>query len=221
MKGRLFSSEDSEPVMRVLGGLILALLVTAAILICGYATDWGGDFQITQSAVPLDSSSGTAAATLNLAIVSGEMLGQGALGPAYVPSDFTVPAHSTVTVTVTDFDTATPLTGALAEFSTVKGTVGDVMRVQEINPHAPNTAIGEVRTVDHLAPKLVAHTLTVPRLGINVPMAGQSRTTFVIHTGNPGTYQWQCMDPCGSGPSGLGAPMGLQRYMDGSMTIVG
>ncbi|MHB1500091.1 MAG: cupredoxin domain-containing protein [Candidatus Dormibacteria bacterium] len=204
----------------ILGTLVVALLASAAVLMGGYWTNWGGHFAISQSTAPVGTSS-AAPATLNLAVVTGKMMGNGALGPAYVPSNFTVPAHSTVTVTVTDFDTATPLTGALKAFAKVKGTVGGVMRVQRIDPQAPNTTIGPAQTLSYLAPDLVAHTLTIPRLGINVPMAGQSRITFVIHTGNPGTYQWQCLDPCGNGASGMGAPMGLQGYMAGTMTVKG
>ncbi len=215
------SSSEREPGMWVLGVMIVAVMVAAVALIGGYATGWGGHLRISQAAVPLAANSGTPNATLNLTIVTGQMMGSGALGPAYVPADFTLPAYSTVKVTVTDFDTATPLTGALTKFSKVTGTVGGVMQVQGINPLAPNTTVGAVHTMSYLAPSQVAHTLTIPRLGINVPMAGQSRITFVIHTGKAGTYEWLCMDPCGGGPSGMGAPMGMQGFMAGTMTVVG
>lgn len=204
-----------------MGAAIMAVLIAAVVLIGGYASGWGGHLKISQAAVPVAASSGTTQATLNLSIVTGEMMGSGALGPAYVPSNFTVPADSTVRVTVTDFDTATPLTGALVKYSKVTGTVGGTMVVQGIDPKAPNTLVGKARTMTYLAPVLVAHTLTIPRLGINVPMAGQSRITFTIKTGKPGTYQWLCMDPCGSGPGGEGTPMGLLGYMAGTMTVAG
>ncbi|MDA8330836.1 MAG: hypothetical protein M0027_06440 [Candidatus Dormibacteraeota bacterium] len=218
---RQLATEGREPGMWVLGAAIVAVLMSAVVLIGGYASGWGGHLKISQAAVPASASTGTAAATLNLSIVTGQMMGQGALGPAYVPSDFTVPAYSTVKVTVTDFDTATPLTGALVKYSKVTGTVGGTMQVQGINPQAPNTTVGAVHTMSYLAPTLVAHTLTIPQLHINVPMAGQSRITFVIHTGKPGSYQWQCMDPCGNGAGGMGAPMGMQGYMAGTMTVAG
>jgi hypothetical protein len=214
-------SQEREPGMWVMGAAILAVLMAAVVLIGGYASGWGGHLKITQAAVPLSASSGTAQATLNLSIVTGQMMGPGALGPAYVPSNFTVPADSTVKVTVTDFDTATPLTGVLVKYAKVTGTVGDTMQVQAIDPKAPNTLLGQARTMSYLAPTLVAHTLTIPALGINVPMAGQSRITFTIKTGKPGSYEWQCMDPCGSGASGMGAPMGMVGYMAGTMTVAG
>ncbi|HUY54285.1 MAG TPA: hypothetical protein VMV23_03900 [Candidatus Nanopelagicaceae bacterium] len=212
---------EREPGMWILGVMIVAALMAAVVLIGGYAEGWGGHLHISQSAVPLGATSGTSNATLNLTIVTGGMMGAGALGPAFVPSDFTVPANSSVKVTVTDFDNATPLTGALTKFAKVTGTVGNVMQVQGINPLAPNTKVGAAHTVSSLAPSQVAHTLTISQLGINVPMAGQSRITFVIHTGKAGTYQWQCMDPCGNGDSGMGEPMGMQGYMAGTMTVAG
>ncbi len=221
MKGSALRSEGGEPAMWVLGGLMVLVLAVAGALIGGFATSFGGHLKVAQTAVQMANTSGTTAATLNLTIVTGEMMGQGAVGPAYVPSDFTVPAHSTVKVTVTDFDGATPLTGSLVKYSKVSGTVGDVMQVQGINPLAPNTTVGSLHTMNHLAPALVGHTLTIAKLGINVPMAGQSRITFEIKTGGPGVYQWECMDPCGAGESGLGAPMGEGGFMAGTMTVAG
>ena len=201
--------------------MIGLLLASSAVLIGGYATSWGGRFKVSQAAVPVAATTGTTQATLNLSIVTGAMMGAGALGPAYVPSSFTVPANSMVLVTVTNFDTASPLTGALVKYSKVTGAVGNTMRVQSINPKSPNTLLGTARTMGYLAPTLVSHTLTIPRLGINVPMAGQSRITFTIKTGKPGTYQWLCMDPCGNGSGGEGAPMGVVGYMEGTMTVAG
>ncbi len=212
---------EREPGMWILGVMIVAALMAAVVLIGGYAEGWGGHLRISQGAVPLGATSGTASATLNLTIVTGQMMGSGSLGPAYVPSDFSVPANSTVKVTVTDFDNATPLTGAFTKFAKVTGTVGNVMQVQGINPLAPNTTVGGAHTLSYLAPSQVAHTLTIPQLGLNVPMAGQSRITFVIHTGKAGSYLWQCMDPCGNGDGGLGSPMGLKGYMAGTMTVTG
>lgn len=221
MAGLESKSQGREPAMWIIGGLTAAVLVAAAVLVGGYATGWGGQMKITQAAVPVSSTTGTANATLNLTIVTGEMMGKGAQGPAYVPSSFTIPAYSTVKVTVTDFDGTAPLTGKLVKYSKVTGTVGGTMQVQPINVQSPNTTTGPVKTMNYLAPDLVAHTLTIPALGLNVPMAAQSRITFEIKTGKPGVYQWQCMAPCGDGPQGMQAPMFEPGFMAGSMTVAG
>ncbi len=196
-----------------------ALLLAAVVLIAGYATSWGGHLRLSQRAAPVALVAAPVHSSLALSIVTGTMLGNRALGPAYVPSSFTLPAHATVTVTVTDFDNATPLTGALTRYATVTGTVGDAMQVQPIDLLSPNTPTGAVRTLHGLPPAQVAHTLTIPALGINVPMAGAARITFTLRTGRPGTYAWECMDPCGSGPGGLGGAMGRPGFMAGTITV--
>lgn len=78
----------------VMLSMIGLLLASSVILIGGYATGWGGRLKVSQAAVPVAATTGTTKATLNLSIVTGAMMGAGALGPAYVPSSFTVPANS-------------------------------------------------------------------------------------------------------------------------------
>ncbi len=212
-------SLDRGPV--VLAGSIGLLLIAAVVLIVGYATSFGGHLRITQSRTLATEVSAPIQAAQSLAILTESQLGHGALGPAYVPSSFAVPAHAAVTVTVTDFDTATPLTGKLVRYAKVTGTVGNRMTVQPIDVLAPNRLTAPTRTLAGLAPSQVGHTFTVAALHLNVPMAGDARTTFTFHTGAPGTYQWICMDPCGSGPGGLGGVMGRPGYMAGTLTVVG
>lgn len=154
-----------------------------------------------------------------LTIVTGDMIGRKDY-PAYVPSSFVLPAYSTVVVTVTDFDTATPLPAALQVYAHAQGIVGDAFTVTPFDPKTPNAAAGPTTTHTSLDPADVAHTLTAPGLGLNVPIAPLSRVTFTIRTGAPGTYTWHCMDPCGSGPAGWGGAMAVQSgYMEGTITV--
>ena len=153
-------------------------------------------------------------ANVNLTVVTG--LGRTGDWPAFVPSAITVPAHATVTFTVTNLDNATALP---AQFARVKGTVGDTATVAAINPKAPNV-LGQARVITSLDPNTqVGHTFTILALGLNVPIASQSVETFVIHTGAPGVYTWRCYDPCGMGSSGWEGPMGAAGYMSGTMTV--
>ena len=39
----------------------------------------------------------------------------------------------------------------------------------------------------------VSHTFTIAKLGLNVPIAPLSRTTFTFHTGAAGVYDWRCV----------------------------
>ena len=64
--------------------------------------------------------------------------------------------------------------------------------------------------------------LDVHQLGINIPIAPTSRTTFTFHTtGKAGMYEWQCFDPCGSDPGGWGGAMATAGYMKGTVMTCG
>lgn len=134
------------------------------------------------------------------------------IGPAYSTTDFTLPEHAKVTVTIVDQDLGDTALPAGSPFSSVRGTVGNVAYVDGI-PY---------RSLD---PTKVAHTFTVPQLGLNIPLPGDlpagqkaSTVTFTFVTGEAGSYMWQCMDPCGSG-SGWEGPMATMGYMMGTMTV--
>lgn len=159
------------------------------------------------------------ATRLDLTIVTGDMIGKTEF-PAYIPSDFTLPANSTVVVTITNFDDATPLPPAYLAYSKVSGTVGNTMQVTPIDPKAPNASAGTTQTLSGLDPKTVSHTFTIAGLGINVPVAAHARTTFTIRTGAAGTFSWRCNDPCGAGSSGWGTAMAAKSgYMEGTLTV--
>jgi hypothetical protein len=175
------------------------------------------------AAAPAPSTPGTSAGvpiTLNLTIVTGDMTGK-ADWPAYIPSDFALPAHATVVVIVTNFDDATPLPAASRQFAQATGVQDNTFTVTPFAAANPNSATGPTVSRTALDPTQVSHTFTIPSLGINVPIAPHARTTFILHTGAPGTYAWRCMDPCGTGSSGWGGPMAAMRgYMEGTLTVV-
>lgn len=138
--------------------------------------------------------------------------------PAYLPSAVTVPANSEVTFVISNFDDATPLTAA--QFANVTGTQGGNMTVTPIEEGNPNAAAGATSVVTKLSPDAVSHTFTAPTLGnLNIPLPADSRVTFTIHTGAAGTYNWYCLDPCGTGPDGTGGPMVTPGYMQGTIVV--
>lgn len=171
------------------------------------------------AAAPGSATAAAPATRLDLTIVTGDMIGKTEF-PAYIPSDFTLPANSTVVVTITNFDDATPLPAAYLTYSKVSGTVGNTMQVTPIDPKAPNGSAGPTQTLSGLDPKAVSHTFTIAGLGINVPVAAHARTTFTIRTGAAGTFAWRCNDPCGAGSSGWGTAMAAKSgYMEGTLTV--
>jgi hypothetical protein len=134
-----------------------------------------------------------------------------------------VPAHSLVTVTIYQFDTATGLRNPF--FGGPQGLVGDM------------TVDGKpVKTLD---PDLASHTFAVPDLGVSVPLQGvpdnaknqcsvapctlaeaHTTVTFTFRTGKKGTFRWQCFVPCAAGfILGNGGPMQSVGYMDGYLVV--
>jgi hypothetical protein len=140
-------------------------------------------------------------------------------------TNFDVPAHSLVKVTVDQYDGQSGLRNPF--LSQVQGTVGGVMTVD-----------GE--TTNAINPQEASHTFAVPQLGILVPLPGVAddaknqcaempctldqahRTiTFTIQTGEKGRYRWQCFVPCAAGfNDGFGGPMQTIGYMDGFVHVV-
>ncbi|MGO9584146.1 MAG: hypothetical protein ACLP36_15225 [Acidimicrobiales bacterium] len=138
-----------------------------------------------------------------------------------------VPAHTRVNVTIYQYDSGSPLRNQ--QVGIVQGTIGDVA-----------TLNGKVFTViNSNAGNGVAHTFSMPSLGINVPLYGNNPNAnlcpaapcttawphnvvkFSFMSPGPGTYPWQCFVPCALGfLYGNGGPMQTVGWMDGFMDVV-
>jgi hypothetical protein len=133
-----------------------------------------------------------------------------------------VPAHSTIHVTIWEYDSQTGLRNPF--ISMVRGTVGGV-------------AYEDGKPIKYMNPNFPAHSFSVPALGVNVPLEGITQAsypadltnphnthqtiTFSFKTGNPETVNWQCFVPCAAGYLyGNGGPMQTIGYMDGYLKIV-
>ena len=146
-----------------------------------------------------------------------------------------VPAHTLVTITIQNYDTATPL---LNPFYAIPRGLTD----ESGNPTNAMTVDG--KPVTSADPTNVSHTFTIhsipnaggqPWLFVSVPLTAVSSsapadaaglpnqpvvTQFSFITGAPGHYVWQCFDPCGSNYNGFGGPMETKGYMNGTFTVV-
>lgn len=129
--------------------------------------------------------------------------------PRYVPASFTVRAGVPVRVTIVNHDSGTaPLAGAMQMYDAVQG--------------GAETLDG--KAVTSVENSKVAHTFTVPELGINavVPAAPEGSTNTVTFTFTPtkaGTYEWHCYAPCGEGKEGMSGAMSTQGWMEGRITV--
>jgi hypothetical protein len=138
---------------------------------------------------------------------------------------YRVPAHTLVTVTIYQFDTATGLRNPF--MAQVRGTQG-------------GTATLNGKTFGTLNPDLSSHTFTVPDLGISVPLGGipddaknpcsvapcplsndHTTITFSFMSPGKGTYRWQCFVPCAFGTYyGFGGAMQTIGWMSGEIEVV-
>jgi hypothetical protein len=217
----------SSPFIRLVAVLTAVVIVAAAIFL------YVGKF--TSSPTPVAAiQTGPALAHLRL----GTTPAVGDLGgnPTWVSylarqggewkhtTEYDLPAHSLVRITVYQFDSATGLRNPF--LSQVQGTVGNVMQLNG-------------KTTKAVDPDQASHTFTVPQLGIVVPLPGvaddarnqceempctfkQAHQTvgFTIRTGEPGRYRWQCFVPCAAGfIQGFGGPMQTIGYMDGFLHV--
>jgi hypothetical protein len=140
-------------------------------------------------------------------------------------TEFKLPAHALVHVTVYQFDGDSGLRNPF--LSQVQGTVGRMMRV-------------DGKPMRSIPPEEASHTFAAPQLGLIVPLRGvpeeapnqceegpchlsqaHETVTFTIRTGKPGRYRWQCFVPCAAGfLAGFGGPMQTIGYMDGFLHVV-
>ena len=138
---------------------------------------------------------------------------------------WTVPAHSTVHVTVYQFDGDSGLRNPF--MGKVRGTVGNTMTVNG-------------KTLDVLNADEASHTFAIPQLGVIVPLKGVADAapkqcgyapcpmsnahnviTFSFKVPGKGRYRWQCFVPCAAGwIYGFGGPMQTLGYMDGFVQAV-
>jgi len=144
---------------------------------------------------------------------------------------FNLPAHSTVHLKVLEYDTQTGLRNNF--FAQPQGLVDNALTVDGETV----TGADIIKTYE---PSLAAHTWTVPGLGVSVPFVGVENdapnqctlapcnTTqahriieFIIKTGKPGHFRWQCIVPCAPGGFlfGNGGPMQTVGFMDGYVNV--
>ncbi len=157
----------------------------------------------------------------------------------YCPSTtIKLPAHSTITFTVRQYDTGGSLHNDY--FAAIHGTIGNVAMVNGKPMYEGD-------------PENTGHTFTIQTppdtnetpLFVSVPLPGVAENApetekiaghlypkpnvivFQIHTGAPGQYVWHCYVPCGEGlagegvggQDGFGGPMATIGYMSGTVTV--
>jgi hypothetical protein len=145
----------------------------------------------------------------------------------YEPTtDLIVPRNALVTITIQNYDGATPLLNSY--YDTPKGLVGDMMVDGQAVSSVDPTNVSHTFTI-HSIPQSGQDWLfvSVPITANNnsqvdaagVPLQPVSTTFSFVTPSRPGHYIWQCIDPCGAGYNGFGGPMSTKGYMSGTFTV--
>jgi hypothetical protein len=192
---------DSRPVRMITLGLIAgAVAVTASA--CGGST----------AAAPTASAPKTDKITLvgQIDATSGPAgtFTKKAKWPALAPANVTVGQGDTVVLTIKEYDDAPT---ALPAGSPYNAVAGGTMTVNGV-------ATTTVSNAD------IAHTFSVPELGLNAPLpkaatGGFSTIVFTFKAGKAGTYGWRCFTPCGDGANGMTGAMATKGWMQGNLIV--
>jgi hypothetical protein len=179
-------------------------LVAAAIVLVSFGVGYLGS-ALAPRATPSGPGTGTAApgsgapTVIYLTINANPITGT----PQYTPANFTVP-RGTVQFVITNYDVGDNWSGCTCR---VSGTVGNVEQINGVT-------YSEVPSSD------VSHTFTIPSLGENVAVPGESTVTFAIQFTSGGYFTWLCNAPCGAGDNPATTdPMGEAGFMAGTITV--
>jgi heme/copper-type cytochrome/quinol oxidase subunit 2 len=197
--------------------LILAILVAVNSLYVGIhysspanpaAPQQTGPFKLTLMEV-MDTAWNSSMAQPQFSVA-----GPNGLQPAV---NIRLPAHTLIQLTIISYDTPTPNS---TDFEgKVSGTVGGTVYL--INgTSAMGTDVSQPwgQNVTSVPGAMLAHTFSIPQLGINIPVVGGDTTIAYLYFNQAGTFQWVCLTPCGFGPTGMNGAMSTPGWMEGQVT---
>ena len=204
-------TDTDRPLYWILSSAMGGLLILALVVLTMYL------HTAESMRAPVAGVNAAPSNQLKLDIIAPMTMTNGSsMGPMYTPdANLVVPAHTLVTVTIINRDLGDTTMSPNSPYALVTSVTDGMARVDG-SPYSK------------LDPAKVAHTFTIPRMGVNVPIPGDSATgqssltvTFSFMTGADGVFDWRCMDPCGNGPSGWEGPMATPGQMMGTLTVVG
>jgi len=142
-------------------------------------------------------------------------------------TNFEVPAHSAITITVTNYDGGETLNNDF--FGKIRGTIDGsaTLNGNRITRVAPDH-VGHTFTVHGIAGSQDEFFFSVPMQAVaeeDMPEEGYTKTpnvtVFTVITGDAGEYIWNCEYPCGDGTvAKFGNAMSSMGYMSGHFNVV-
>ena len=142
-------------------------------------------------------------------------------------ADISLPVNRVIQVTVMAYDT--PTDGATASEGVVSGTIGGTVYLinGSVAAGTANMSMGMSmamaadwgQNVTSVPASELAHTFTIPQLGINIPVVGGDMVIAYIELHQTGTFTWVCLTPCGLGPDGTVGAMETAGWMTGNIEV--
>jgi heme/copper-type cytochrome/quinol oxidase subunit 2 len=142
------------------------------------------------------------------------------LGPNGLEStaNISVPANTLIQLTIVSYDTPTP--GSTDQQGKVTGTIGNnVYMINGTVASMTDVSMQWGMNVTSIPGSSLAHTFTIPSLGVNVPVVGGDTVMAYLRFDQKGVFQWLCQTPCGFGPNGKMGSMSMPGWMEGQITV--
>jgi hypothetical protein len=143
------------------------------------------------------------------------VVGQGGLSSS---ANISLPVRTLIQVTIVSYDT--PTGGSTDQQGRVNGTKGG--NVYIINgTTASMSSMPEQwgKNVTSVPGASLAHTFSIPQLGVNIPVVGGDTQIAYLYFTKTGTFTWFCLTPCGFGPGGSEGAMSASGWMTGLVTV--
>jgi len=212
----------------IVGGLTVAVLALALVLggfgagmSLGHGT--GGTTTLTSTQTVTNSS---APYVLHMVIATNSIFNSTALdqpgffvvGPNGLQSsaNIALPVNRTIELVIVNYDDGNA-SFTQPNINTVTGTVGGTIFVaNNDNINSSETSSNTLmlqggQTLSSVPEDAVAHTFSVPSLGLNVPVEVSSTVVAYFKITHAGTFTWFCLTACGD------AAMSTAGWMTGSL----
>lgn len=143
------------------------------------------------------------------------IMGPGGMTPA---SNISLPVNTRIQLTIISYDT--PTSGSTDQMGKVSGTVGgNVFLINGTSASGTDMMAKWGQNVTAVPGAMLAHTFTMPQLGINIPVVGGDTEVAYLYLTQTGTFSWFCQTPCGTGPTGMEGAMSTSGWMTGQVIV--
>lgn len=136
-------------------------------------------------------------------------------------ANISLPVNQLIEVTIVNYDDGNANLTSPGYINVQGTTNGTITYINNSNVNSSQGSKGIVvtggQTVKSVPAADIAHTFTIPSLGVNIPVPVSSTVTAFIKIDKAGTYTWLCETVCGSGTTGLEGAMSTPGWMTGDI----